>query len=734
MRERSNHAFQLFNTAANEWVDLRVAAAGNDLALTFRNVPSTLTPTLVAAGPVADRGEPSSALATAMAHLPDEVFTYGSDGRLTFANQRLLARWGLSWHEASGRRPSALPYPPLLGAAIERLLQQVLATGRPARDEQSGAGPHPSAERHETLAHPIFDAQGAVTGVAGSTRVRPRGGPGVQPPHHHFADVLCAIAEELFIAEDRRTSLASVFKRVARALRMEIHLHEASEPNGALRCVASGGLTSDQVAELARLRDSDAHARSWLSQGSPHVIDNMTQAEDQITRGVREIGLRVYVCCALRADGRLLGTITFASAARDHVTEDEIRFVQAASDLVAASMDRARMVAELRSSRDLAEQASRAKDNFLAALSHELRTPLNPVLLLASSGAVNPALPPAVRADFDLIARNVTLETRLIDDLLDLTRITHGKLSLVKRTLDLNQILQDALGTVKAEIQDKAIDLAVELALTAAPIRGDAVRLQQVFWNLLKNAVKFTPQRGRIAVRGRVLAETKQYRVEISDSGIGLTAEEAARVFESFVQGSHADNGSSPFGGLGLGLAITRKLVSLHGGRVEVASNGRDLGACFAVELPLADPGEPDDDQIPAAAVTAAPSHRPQRPGIRILLVEDHQPTRQALLQLLVHRHYEVIGAATVQEARLIATRKRFDIVISDIGLPDGSGYELMAALRRDYSLSGIALTGYGTEEDLALARTAGFVAHLTKPVRIQSLEAALMAAVPTSA
>lgn len=385
---------------------------------------------------------------------------------------------------------------------------------------------------------------------------------------------------------------------------------------------------------------------------------------------------------------------------------------------------------ELEHARDEAVAASRAKDDFLAALSHELRTPLSPVLLLASDAATDPKLPPSVRADFETIRKSVELEARLIDDLLDLTRIVRDKITLEMRDVDVPVALRDSLVAVRAEFEAKSIALVLDLAPEPQAVRGDPVRLQQVFWNVLKNAVKFTSPGGRVTITTRVDRERRVVTVQITDTGIGMTAAEIERVFQAFSQGDHASGGGSHrFGGLGLGLAISQRIIVLHHGRISAASSGRDRGSTFCIELPLwqREPAavppssEPDPTRADAPA-TAAP---PPSKG-RILLVEDHSPTRAALKNLLIRRHYAVTTAANATEARAAAQHGSFDLLVSDIGLPDGNGYELMREFRERYQLRGIALTGYGMEDDVARSRAAGFEMHLTKPVRIQHLDRAL--------
>lgn len=364
--------------------------------------------------------------------------------------------------------------------------------------------------------------------------------------------------------------------------------------------------------------------------------------------------------------------------------------------------------------------ANQAKDDFLAALSHELRTPLNPVLLLASDGVRNRDFQPQARMDFNTIRKNIELEARLIDDMLDLTRITRGKLALEKKPVDIHAALHDAAGTVHADIAQKKIELILNLKAEKPIVLGDAVRLRQIFWNVLKNAVKFTPDAGKIIVETRTLPGSKMV-ISIADTGIGMERRELERIFGAFTQGTHH------FGGLGLGLAITRALVVLHEGSIRAESLGKGKGATFSIELPLAKELEHwEMPKVEAISKPRAPTKKIPSRGIRILLVEDHEPTRSSLTHLLLRRHFKVTSAASLSEARSLAEKGKFNLLISDIGLPDGNGCDLMEELRKRLHMKGIALTGYGMEQDVNRSHAAGFAAHLTKPVRIESLDNAL--------
>ncbi len=377
---------------------------------------------------------------------------------------------------------------------------------------------------------------------------------------------------------------------------------------------------------------------------------------------------------------------------------------------------------EISQARDQAERANRAKDEFLAALSHELRTPLNPVLLLAGAAAENPLLPEKVRADFAIIRKNINLEARLIDDLLDLTRITRGKLNIDRLPCDIHTILADALANVVMDAADKQVHLEQSLAAREHTVLGDPVRLQQIFWNVLKNAVKFTPQGGRVVLATHSASDPPRISIRVTDTGIGLAASDMEHIFDAFAQGRHDPGAARRYGGLGLGLSISRRLAELHSGSISVASLGPGHGATFTVELPLAPLPRKASLRLPSPAPSVVDSLPPPDTQPRILLVEDHDDTRMAL-SFLLGLKYKVTAAADAAQARAAAAQGDFDLVISDIGLPDETGYQLMAALRDQHNLRGVALTGYGMEDDILRSREAGFIAHLTKPVELGPLD-----------
>jgi CheY-like chemotaxis protein len=325
-------------------------------------------------------------------------------------------------------------------------------------------------------------------------------------------------------------------------------------------------------------------------------------------------------------------------------------------------------------------------------------------------------LDPELRERLEMIKRNVELEVRLIDDLLDLSRVLNGKLSFDMHAVNLHQILRHAIEICAHDLHSKQLSLVIDLEAARSDVLADGARLQQVFWNLLKNAIKFTPSGGRITVKSEL--DGQAVRVRIMDNGIGLKPETMRRIFEPFEQ---ADGQiTRQFGGLGLGLAISKGIVERHGGRISAGSDGEGRGASFVVEFPLHEE---------SCSQPAAPSSPPPAPGsefLRLLLVEDHPDTAEILSRLLRAGGYQVQTAHSATAALQLASSSRFDLLVSDVGLPDATGYELMHQLQSLYGLKGIAMTGYGMEEDLRKGREAGFSEHLVKPIDLAKLHEAI--------
>jgi PAS domain S-box-containing protein len=370
----------------------------------------------------------------------------------------------------------------------------------------------------------------------------------------------------------------------------------------------------------------------------------------------------------------------------------------------------------LKNAKEEAEAANIAKDNFLAVLSHELRTPLTPVLVTLTAWEQSNSLPVELRDDLPTLRRCVELEARLIDDLLDLTRIIRGKLALNFEVADVHTLIQAVASMYRSDLDAKSIRVSMQLAAASHFASVDPGRLQQVFWNILKNAAKFTPTGGTIEIASGNLPNDR-LQIEFTDSGVGMTPQTLQRIFQPFEQGSAEL--VRRYGGLGLGLSLSKAFVEAQGGTIAASSAGPGKGSTFTVSIPAV--------KAPAtAAKPSAPKRRVLDVGrsLEILLVEDHDDTARVLSRLLERLGHRVRIADSVASA-LLAAEQPFDLLLSDIGLPDGTGNDLIRQLRegRHVNVPAVALTGFGMEEDIAKSREAGFTDHLTKPVNFQRLQ-----------
>ena len=411
------------------------------------------------------------------------------------------------------------------------------------------------------------------------------------------------------------------------------------------------------------------------------------------------------LAAAFRGEQALVAAEGHATVARETAGQ---------AKLLTASLEGARQA--LQEALAKAEAANAAKDQFLAVLSHELRTPLAPVLAAATTLLTDEHLPQEIRDSLEMIRRNVELEARLIDDLLDLTRIARGKMQLSFDVVDVHALVTQTVEICRSDIYRKELDLSVRLDAAEHHARADPARLQQVLWNIVKNAVKFTPLKGRVEVASRNKGD--QLNIEISDTGIGIEPQHLGTIFNAFEQTS--DDVTRRFGGLGLGLAISNALVQAHDGVLIANSGGTGKGATFSVRLPVT--------AVRAVTSSASSERSAARslPTLKLLLVEDHPDTAKVMARLLRNLGHEVTTAHTVAATLDVAQNQQFDLVLSDLGLPDGSGLELMRELGQKYGLRGVAISGYGMEEDLAQTERAGFFAHLTKPVNFQQVQAVL--------
>jgi PAS domain S-box-containing protein len=559
----------------------------------------------------------------------------------------------------------------------QRMLDKAIADGR-AEDEGWRVRKDGSRFCASVVITPIPDAQGGVAGFAKVTR-----------------DLT-----ERREAEDRLRASEEQFRLLVD--RVEEYAIFMLDPTGRVLSWNSGAQKIKQFAarEIIGKHFACFYTAEDVAAGKPqHNLDVAARyghVRDQGLR-VRKDGSTFYadvVITALRNDaGTLRG---FSKVTRD--MSDQIRTRAIEAEKMAAL------------------KANEAKDEFLATLSHELRTPLTPALAAASFMAEHVSeLPPQFSNDVHLIRRNVQLEARLIDDLLDLTRISTGKIDLHLQRVDAHGVAREALIMARSDIHRKRLKVTTNWDAANQHIWADPVRIEQVFWNLINNAVKFTGPGGEITIQ--TWNENGKFHLAITDTGIGIEADKQQSLFKAFEQGERGI--SRQFGGLGLGLAICKNLVELHGGAISVNSRGRGFGTTATVALechlePIAADQKPDGvDNV-----------RPK--ALRILLVEDHDDTRRVLVRLLTHFGYKVVGASTLEEALNAFRSQSFDAILSDIGLPDGTGYDLMSEARRKQGVKGVALTGYGMSQDVRRSEEAGFDFHLTKPVDVAELRTVL--------
>ena len=418
---------------------------------------------------------------------------------------------------------------------------------------------------------------------------------------------------------------------------------------------------------------------------------------------------------------KFLGVIEFFSDRVEEPDPDLLEMLATLGGQAGQFIERRRAEAELQAAKEEAEAANRAKTQFLAVLSHELRTPLNPILLATSAMLERPGDPEDLRPTLEMIRRNVLLQARLIDDLLDVMRIVQEKLPLHWEVVDAHRLLDRAIEICRAEVEGCGLNLIVLADARLRHVNADPARLQQVFWNLIRNAVKFTPEAGSITIRtSNSAGPGGALVVEVIDTGIGMEPEILSVVFNPFQQGETTI--TRRFGGLGLGLAICKGIVEAHGGAIAAESRGRGRGSTFRVTMETLPEPEAQATPAPKGPPFESSVH-PSRP-LRILAVEDEPTTLRLLARLLSGLGHRVATADSVASAIGAAEAEAFDLVISDLGLPDGSGLDL---IRRVVALRGpvpaIALTGYGMDEDIRASRLAGYAAHLTKPIDFARLE-----------
>jgi signal transduction histidine kinase/DNA-binding response OmpR family regulator len=531
---------------------------------------------------------------------------------------------------------------------------------------------------------------------------------------HERLGVLAALTADLVLAPAPAEVLPRHLAALSTLLGLEVHLLHLVAPGGALAPAVHAGVDAEALGRLAAIPPEATLFGAAAARRRPIVRVRVRdgdggQADEASTRDLAALGLAAAVCQPLAVDGRLVGTLTLGTRSARPLAGDELDLLGPTADQMAMALDRARLIDELRRrARELAEIDQR-KDEFLAMLGHELRNPLAPILngveILTRPGAPEEARRRALEA----AGRQVRHLVHLVDDLVDVSRIRTGKIELRRERVELARVIQDAVTAVDPVLRRQGQELSLEVPDEPLVLDADPVRLTQVVGNLLHNAAKYTDPGGhvRLAVR-RAGAELV---VRVEDDGIGIPAELLPRVFDVFVQGKQPPHRAR--GGLGLGLALVKSLVELHGGRVRAESAGAGQGSAFELRLPAA-PG--------ATRAEAASQPLPRGAPLRIAVIEDNKDVRDTLRELLLTCGHEVVEAEDGHGAIELVLGGAADVALVDIGLPGLDGYEVASRVRGRTRTRLVALTGYGCDEDRSRAATAGFDAHLVKPVELDDL------------
>lgn len=470
------------------------------------------------------------------------------------------------------------------------------------------------------------------------------------------------------------------------------------------------------------------HADYWKDdalEGRAVVLDDVAtdpRTKDRYERAFAPMGTRAHLTVPLQRDGKWVANFWINHNEPRHWTKAETELMRLVAERVWAIVERKRAEEERealleteKELRQVAEEANRLKDEFLAIMSHELRNPLNVMLgyseLLVRSDEIGRS--PHLKKMAEAIKRNAKAQSKLIRDLLDLSRLRSGKLELNREIVSIMMSVNNAIDTVRADADAKQIVIKVSAAKEALFVNGDSVRLEQILWNLLNNAIKFTPNRGAISVR--LTSDDNDLSLEITDTGEGIAADFLPHVFELFRQ---ADASTSRVqSGMGVGLAIVKQLVDLHNGSIAASSDGPGKGATFTVKLPLSQEATSTLDGNGDATTDLG--------GMSILVVDDSPETVEMLVHLLDESGAHVLSATSGEEALRIARGNRFDAVLSDISMPGMDGFEFARKFRQlpgKKTVPILALTGFGRAEDIERAKTEGFFSHLTKPIDIDAL------------
>ncbi len=535
--------------------------------------------------------------------------------------------------------------------------------------------------------------------------------------------LLADIANRLLTDVAPEKFLGPLNAQISAHLGLEIFLHYRVDESGkALQLENSGGLPAVGDARYQRLAFGQDGSGAAAQHRQRIVLENIQGSNDPRVQIIRDLGIQAFVSFPLLAQQRLIGVLSFGTRSRPHLKLDELAVLEVVCDQIAMTMERTRLISELqRRAKDLAE-VDRRKDQFLAMLAHELRNPLAPIVNALEVMRLREEQDPILMRAARVMERQVRHMVRLVDDLLDVSRISTGKVTLRQEPVVLSEIVQLAVETSRPLITERGHQFDITLPNEPVRLFADRTRLSQVISNLLNNAAKYTDPGGRI----HLLCEHagNEVVIRVVDTGIGISEELLPRIFDLFVQSERAADRA--LGGLGIGLTVVQRLVEMHGGSIVARSEGLGHGSEFVVHLPctvvMPDPPSKSsaENQISAGPATTAPT----KTGLHILLVEDHPDIRESMQYLLLVHGHKVDVAADGLEGIRVALERRPEVALIDIGLPKLDGYQVAARIRAEMPQPPalIALSGYGQPRDRSRATAAGFDAHLVKPVQLEEL------------
>jgi signal transduction histidine kinase/DNA-binding NarL/FixJ family response regulator len=536
--------------------------------------------------------------------------------------------------------------------------------------------------------------------------------------------LLTETATEALRGRDPQEFISAVYQKLATFLGLEVFFHYQVQPEERkLRLAAYGGVSAEIARSIEWLEFGEAVCGRVAHEGARIVAEEIQVGGDPRTDLVRSLGITAYACYPLVAQGQVIGTLSFGTRARPRFAEGDLSVMQAVADQVAAAVERWLLMKEAEQRAATLAEADRRKDEFLAMLGHELRNPLG-AISNATEALKHFSTEEERRSQLRaMIDRQVRHLSRIVDDLLDVSRLSHGLVELRKESVDLAGVIAGAVAVCRHPIESRGHQLTVSLPQKPILLEADPARLAQVLCNLLDNAAKFSDPGGQIALFA-ALEETEsgpQAVVRVRDAGIGIPPALLPHVFEPFTQGSQALDRSQ--GGSGVGLTLVRRLVEMHGGTIQAQSEGSGRGAEFVLRLPAVGQTEPPPRDA------GGEGEEPSSNRVRVLVVEDHPDAAQTLGDLLAVHGYEVRLAQDGPSAVRAGRKFHPHAVLLDIGLPGMDGCEVARALRNQPRWKPamiIAVTGYGQEEDRRRSQAAGIEHHLVKPVDLHALLALL--------